>query len=36
MYACDKIADMMEKDDHLRRQVLQIRERVSSQSQYAY
>jgi chromosomal replication initiator protein len=36
MYACDKIADMMERDDHLRRQILQIRERVSNQRQYAY
>ena len=26
MYACDKVADMLERDDHLRRQVIQIRE----------
>lgn len=26
MYACDKVADMIERDDRLRRQVLQIRE----------
>ncbi len=28
MYACDKVADMIERDDHLRRQVLQIREQL--------
>ncbi len=26
MYACDKVADMLERDDRLRRQVIQIRE----------
>lgn len=26
MYACDKVADLMERDDRLRRQVLQIKE----------
>jgi chromosomal replication initiator protein len=26
MYACDKVADMLERDDHLRRQLIQIRE----------
>jgi chromosomal replication initiator protein len=26
MYACEKVADMIERDDHLRRQILQIRE----------
>jgi chromosomal replication initiator protein len=26
MYACEKVADLIERDDHLRRQVLQIRE----------
>ena len=28
MYACDKVADMIERDDRLRRQVLQIREQL--------
>ncbi len=28
MYACDKVADMIETDDRFRRQVLQIRERL--------
>ncbi len=28
MYACEKVADMIERDDHLRRQVLQIREQL--------
>ena len=28
MYACDKIADMLESDDRLRRQVIQIREQL--------
>jgi len=28
MYACDKIADLIERDDRLRRQVLQIREQL--------
>jgi chromosomal replication initiator protein len=28
MYACDKVADMIERDDRLRRQVLQVRERL--------
>lgn len=28
MYACDKVADMIERDDRLRRQVIQIRERL--------
>jgi chromosomal replication initiator protein len=28
MYACDKVKDMIERDDRLRRQVLQIRERL--------
>ena len=26
MYACEKVADMIERDDHLRRQIIQIRE----------
>ena len=28
MYACEKVADMIERDDRLRRQVLQIREQL--------
>jgi chromosomal replication initiator protein len=28
IYGCDKIADMLETDDHLRRQVIQIREQL--------
>ncbi len=31
MYACDKISDLMETDDRVRRQVLQIRERLYGQ-----
>jgi len=28
MYACDKVRDLIERDDHLRRRVLQIREQL--------
>jgi hypothetical protein len=28
MYGCDKITDMMERDHHFRRQVLDIKERL--------
>ena len=28
MYACDKVADLLERDDHFRRQVMQIREQL--------
>jgi chromosomal replication initiator protein len=28
IYACDKVSDLMETDDRLRRQVLQIREQL--------
>ena len=28
MYACEKVADLIERDDRLRRQVLQIREQL--------
>ena len=28
MYGCDKVADMLERDDRLRRQVIEIRERL--------
>jgi chromosomal replication initiator protein len=32
MYACDKVADLIERDDRLRRQVLQIRENLYGHS----
>jgi chromosomal replication initiator protein len=32
MYACDKVADMLERDDKLRRQVVQIRNRLYGQA----
>ena len=35
MYACDKVADMIERDDQLRRQVLQIREQLYGHSMVA-
>jgi chromosomal replication initiator protein len=28
MYACDKISDLIERDDRLRRQLIQIREQL--------
>ena len=28
IYACDKVADMIESDDHIRRQVLKLREQI--------
>jgi hypothetical protein len=30
MYACEKVADLMEKDEILRRQIVQIREQLNS------
>ncbi len=30
MYACDKVADLIERDDRLRRQVIQVREQLYS------
>lgn len=30
MYACDKVAEMMESDDRMRRQVMQLREKLNS------
>lgn len=30
MYACEKVADMMESDDRMRRQVMQLREKLNS------
>lgn len=35
MYACDKVADLIERDDHFRRQVFQIREQLFSRQVYA-
>jgi len=32
MYACDKVADMLERDDQLRRQVVQIRNKLYGQT----
>jgi len=32
MYACDKVADLIERDDRLRRKVFQIREQLYGQS----
>jgi chromosomal replication initiator protein len=28
MYACEKVADLVERDDRLRRQLIQIREQL--------
>jgi len=33
MYACDKISDLLERDDRLRRQVIKVREQVYGQAQ---
>ena len=35
MYACDKIADMLERDDRLRRQVIEIKEQLYGPSKLA-
>lgn len=35
MYGCDKIADLLERDDRLRRQVIEIREQIYDQPQLA-
>lgn len=32
MYACDKVADLIERDDRLRRQIIQIREQLYNRS----
>ncbi len=32
MYACDKVADLLERDDRLRRQVIEIREHIFGRS----
>jgi len=35
MYACEKVADMIERDDHFRRQVFQIRDKLFSSQAFA-
>jgi chromosomal replication initiator protein len=35
MYACDKVSDLLERDDRLRRQVIKVREQVYGQTQLA-
>ena len=35
MYACEKVADLVERDDRLRRQLIQIREQLDGRRQYA-
>jgi chromosomal replication initiator protein len=35
MYACDKVGDLIERDDHFRRQVIQIREQIFGRSSLA-
>ena len=32
MYACDKVADLLERDDRLRRQVIEVREQIFGRS----
>ncbi len=34
MYGCDKVADMLERDDRLRRQVIEIREQLYGHANY--
>ena len=36
MYGCDKVADLLEQDDRLRRQVIQIKEQLFGLSQLGY
>jgi chromosomal replication initiator protein len=36
MYACNKVADLLERDDRLRRQVIEIREQIYGQSNLAF
>ena len=36
MYGCSKIADLLEQDDRLRRQVIQIKEQLFGVSQLGY
>jgi chromosomal replication initiator protein len=35
MYACDKVADLMERDDRLRKQILNIRENMYGLANFA-
>ena len=35
MYACDKVADLLERDDRLRRQVIKVREQIYGHSNFA-
>ena len=35
MYACEKVADMIERDDHFRRQIFQIRDQLFNSQAYA-
>jgi chromosomal replication initiator protein len=35
MYACQKVADLLERDDKLRRQVIELREKIYGQSKLA-
>jgi chromosomal replication initiator protein len=35
MYACDKVADLLERDDRLRRQLIQIRETLYGRGRLA-
>ena len=35
MYACDKVGDMIERDDRLRRQVIQLREQIFGRASLA-
>jgi chromosomal replication initiator protein len=35
MYACDKVGDMIERDDRIRRQVIQLREQIFGRSSLA-
>jgi chromosomal replication initiator protein len=36
MYGCEKIADLLERDDHLRRQLIDIKEQLYGRSSLAY
>jgi chromosomal replication initiator protein len=35
MYGCDKVADLLERDDRLRRQLVEIREQLYGQGTFA-
>jgi chromosomal replication initiator protein len=34
MYACQKVGDLLERDDHLRRQVIELREQLYGATKY--